>query len=214
MTPAGDAFGWRETAARLHALLRETTLAADPTGRGFLAADGRRFVPPAVQPIAGADAWAYLDGLGDSLGRVAVVLVQAGRSALGLWSDDELLAHKVITKYVVRGKGRAQPLHLKTRGKSRYGSRLRLRNAELQLVETNEKLRAWADAFGEFDLTFASVPTRTLPEWFAADPPPPFDRESIEPVPLHVHAPDFAELKRVRWALAHGRVIAPTSSSA
>ena len=52
--------------------------------------------------------------------------------ATRLWRDDELVAHKVVKKYVVRGRGRAQPLHLKTRGKSRYGSRLRLANAQVR----------------------------------------------------------------------------------
>ena len=42
------------------------------------------------------------------------------------WRGEELVRHKVFKRYVVRGRGRAQPTHLKSKGKSRYGSRLRL----------------------------------------------------------------------------------------
>ena len=47
-------------------------------------------------------------------------------------SDDGEIVHtKSIKKYVVRGRGRAQPTHLATKGKSRYGSRLRLQKASV-----------------------------------------------------------------------------------
>ena len=42
--------------------------------------------------------------------------------------------------------GKAQGSFLRSRGKSRYGSRLRLQNAEKLKLETNEKLGSWLEA--------------------------------------------------------------------
>jgi hypothetical protein len=225
-------FHWTETASLVAGLLgvpsraELAALSAAERGRLAVSANGKRLelmedgevvvalTPPPVQPIEpgtlhGAD---YLANLPPDLPRELVLLHQAGASALGLWVNDELVAHKVIKKYVVRGKGRAQPTHLKTRGKSRYGSRLRLRNAQTLWSETNEKMLEWAEEIGHPDRVFMSIPVRTLPELFAADPPPPFDKETGGPtfwnkVPLDVKVPSFAELKRVRWALTHGTLV-------
>ena len=135
-----------------------------------------------------------------------MLLVQAGRTAIGVWDDDELLAHKVITKYVVRGKGRAQPTHLETKGKSRYGSRLRLQNARRQLVEANEKLAEYWEERGPPRLVHYAAPVRTWPELFGVDPVPPFDQRDamLCKIAFHAHAPSFEELQRVRRRLGRG----------
>ena len=227
MSTSAETFHWTETPRVVMDLLGIDSLAAAGRAPHRLAVDGNgkrllgevegegavEVVVPPVLPIepgirSGAD---YLATLPPELGRELVLLLQAGAAALGLWEADELVAHKVIKKYVVRGKGRAQPSHLKTKGKSRYGSRLRLRNAQALLDETNAKLHEWVDEHGVFGRVFASIPVRTLPELLAADPPPPFERDRTptfwNKVPLDVRVPSFAELQRVRWALAHGRVV-------
>ena len=134
--------------------------------------------------------------------------MRAGATALGLWRDDELLRHKVIKKYVVRGKGRAQPAHLKTKGKSRYGSRLRLQNARSQLVETNEKMIEWIRESGAFDVVLLSCPVRILADLSATEPPPPWVETASPPIriPFHVHTPSFDELQRVRRRLTRGSI--------
>jgi hypothetical protein len=218
----------------LQELSARRPLILDERGRELvhLSADGEvlaRFRPPQVQavpedlttrfrprsppsrgrvPVAEEVVAAYLEGLeAVSLGLELVLLFQAGAAALGLWRDDILVAHKVLKRYVVRGKGRAQPVYLKTKGKSRYGSRLRLQNFRLLLSETNEKLHAWWREHGPPDRLYVSCPVRLLPELFAADPPPPFDRRArLERIPLDVRVPSFEELKRVRFALTRGWV--------
>lgn len=144
---------------------------------------------------------------GEPLGREFVLLLRAGAAAFGLWRDGELVAHKTSTRYVVRGHGRAQPAHLARKGKSRYGSRLRLQNARRLLAEVNERARQWWDEAGGFDAVYLACPERLWPDLRDADPPPPF-LGRIEPVriPLHVHEPRHAELLRVRGALEHGAV--------
>lgn len=143
--------------------------------------------------------------------RQVVLLLQAGAMAVGYWEGDELLAHKAMRKYVVRGNGKAQPTHLKTRGKSRYGSRLRLQNWKRLLAATNERLVADWDRFGAPERIFYAAPVRVLGDLFDAEPAPPFARDAAElqRVPMHVHAPDFTELRRVRGWLRHGRLELP-----
>ncbi|MCR9244832.1 MAG: hypothetical protein NXI31_07355 [bacterium] len=143
--------------------------------------------------------------------RHAVVLVRAAGVALGYWDGEALLRHKAIRRYVIRGKGRAQPTHLAKKGKSRYGSRLRLQNWRRQLAETNERLRDWWEEFGEPERIFLSVPVRVFSELAAATPAPPFQKEdpNVQRLPLHVHRPDHSELLRVRRWLGRGHVELP-----
>lgn len=143
--------------------------------------------------------------------RQVVFLLQAGAMAFGHWDGDELIDHKAMRRYVVRGHGKAQPLHAKTRGKSRYGARLRLQNWQRLLVETNERLAASWERFGEPERIFYAAPVRVLVDLFAVEPAPPFARSEpkLQRVPMHVHAPDFAELRRVRGWLRHGRLELP-----
>ena len=208
-------YGWQEAYERLAELGEEHELAVDGRARGFLALDGdggvvAEFEPPPLLPVLGRSAAEYL-AEADRPGRHLVLLLQAGRTAIGAWDDDELLAHKVITKYVVRGKGHAQPTHLETKGKSRYGSRLRLQNARRQLVETNEKLIEYWHQHGPPRLVHHAVPVRTWPELFAVEPAPPFGQRdpALCKIPVHVHAPSFEELQRVRRRLARGRISWP-----
>jgi hypothetical protein len=186
---------------------------ADRRGLVFAGAAGARLRPPLLAPRArpGELLSAFASRLADSAPRHVVLLLQAGAMALGWWDGDELLEHKAQRRYVVRGHGKAQPLHAKTRGKSRYGARLRLQNWRRLLRETNERLHAGIARHGEPERVFFAAPVRAWSELFATEPPPPFARDDarLQRVPMHVHRPDFAELKRVHGWLRHGRLELP-----
>jgi hypothetical protein len=186
---------------------------ADRRGLVFAGAPGARLRLPLLAPRAqaGEALAAYVARLPGPSERSVVLLLQAGAMAVGCWDGDELLHHKAIRRYVVRGHGKAQHLHRKTRGKSRYGARLRLQNWKRLLVETNERLAAYWRDHGAPERVFVAVPVRVLPELFAVDPPPPFARDDarLQRVPMHVHRPDHAELLRVRRWLGGGRVELP-----
>ena len=177
-------------------------------GRCFATEDWRAF-PPLVQPIPqGVETLTeYLLRLVDVPGRHLVVLLQAGAAALGMFEHGAELHTKAMKRYVVRGSGRAQPTHLKTRGKSRYGSRLRLQNARKLLVGVNEKLAEWVDQEGAADHVFYSCPVRMWPELLATRPPPPFDPGGpLTKIPLDVPVPTTEVMRRTYRQLCSGRI--------
>ena len=166
-----------------------------------------RFHPPLVLSIRPEHEGVgdYLEDELDRPGLELLLLIQAGAVAMGLWDEGELLAHKAFKKYVVRGKGKAQATHLGSKGKSRYGSRLRLQNWKSQILEIKDRCQAWADIHGDFDHVLVSCPVRLWPELFATEPMPPFDqREGITTIPLDVAVPSHDELLRVRRAIEQG----------
>lgn len=209
-------FLWEET----HLVLREVLQGLDQPhslrraerGGNHFECSGLDLRVPLLWPlaVAGEDVEHWLERLPPGVGTHVLVLVQAGATALGYWDDEELLAHKAFKRYVVRGNGRAQPTHLKTRGKSRYGSRLRLQNFRRQLQELNERLHQWWEEFGCPQQVFVACPKRIWPELWKVDPAPPFAPKCTEPrlrkIPLDVHVPTHEELLRVQRFLSRGRV--------
>lgn len=140
-------------------------------------------------------------------GRQLILLVQAGAAALGLWEGEDLLAHKAFRRYVTRGKGRAQPKHLRTRGKSRYGSRLRLLNARRQFLQTVEVVEDWREQFGEFEQIHYSVPVRLWGELRSALAEVLEETPRVRRLPLDLGRPCFAEVERVRHWCEHAEWI-------
>ncbi len=201
---------WPNLAEELQSLADGEDLSADEAGNALVAVDDHgewrlRIVLPTLRPLKGRSFEAYLEALQAPLGRQWLILVQAGAAALGCWRDQELLHHKVIKKYVVRGRGKAQTTYAKTKGKSRYGSRLRLQNAQALLVETKEKLHAWAP--DGVDRIFYSCPIRTWAEFHSTEPAPPFTKDGpLTKVPFDVKVPCFKELQRIRWLLGAAHV--------
>jgi len=203
-------FHWSQSTELLEDLLDAYELVLDASGGMFVCPDDARvhFRPPAVQPITELTQTprAWLNEV-HAPGTYVIVLVQAGASAMGWFEDEACLAHKALKRYVSRGKGRAQLLHLKTKGKSRYGSRLRLQNAARQIVETSTRLNGWWEELGKPERVFGSIPVRTWPVLLAAVPPPPFVKDDVIRVRHHVHVPNHAELMRVQRLLLHGEFV-------
>ena len=93
---------------------------------------------------SGEPLWYYLEQneLNDLPQNWNILLMESGRAAMGVYRDGKIIEHKNIRKYMVRKKqGKSQLKHLKTRGKSRYGSRLRLQESEAFFYEIIERLQ-------------------------------------------------------------------------
>jgi hypothetical protein len=138
-----------------------------------------------------------------------IVLVQAGAAALGFIEQGRMARHKVIKKYMVRQKqGSAQIKHLKTRGKSRLGSRIRLKNSIAFFEEINETLTAWRVASMSETILMA-LPINLKNLFYTADILPPFDRKDprIKKIPLDIRIPTFKELEHVNWEVSRGTLI-------
>ena len=110
-----------------------------------------------------------------------MLLVQTGSSAIGVFEGEECLEHKVLSAYMVRKKqGKSQIKHLKTKGKSRAGSRVRLAKT-LEFFELiNERVTRHFDE-NEFDRIAFSCSKILMPFLYGSKIPTPFekDRKSV-----------------------------------
>lgn len=114
----------------------------------------------------------------------SITLVRAGKAALGYFHQGKLLDHKVFRAYMVRQKqGKSQFKYLKTKGKSRVGSRIRLEETELFFKDINQRLQVYKD---QYPLSFWGLGCgKTLwPLIFDGAVPPPFTSKSVELIQL------------------------------
>ena len=201
-------FPWQDTAEVLTEQNARQQLTLDDRHRYFRA-PGLRISPPLVLPIH-----QEVDGLADyvrdlpaSPSRHFVILLQAGAASLGVFEHGEQLATKSIKKYVVRGRGRAQPTHLASKGKSRYGSRLRLQNAHRLFDEVNQRLHEWVKEFGTPQEIFYNAPVRLWTSLLTHDEPPPFGKnERLIKIPHDLPVPTTEILVRTYRKMSYGRV--------
>ncbi len=134
----------------------------------------------------------------------AFVMIRAGQAVVGHFQDDSLLDHKVFRAYMVRQKqGKSQIKYLKTKGKSRAGSRIRLGETERFFKEINERLTAYSSGF-PIDLWGISCAKTLWPYYFQSETSPPFtpNQENLISIPFHIPQASFESLENVRIQLA------------
>ena len=113
-----------------------------------------------------------------------LTLVRAGQASLGYFHQGKLLDHKVFRGYLVRQKqGKSQFKYLKTKGKSRAGSRIRLEETLVFFKEINDRLQVYAK---QYPLNFWGLGcAKTLwPLLFDGEVKPPFSSKSAELIEL------------------------------
>ncbi|MCE7990782.1 MAG: hypothetical protein HEP71_02330 [Roseivirga sp.] len=122
-----------------------------------------------------------------------MVLVQSGSASIGVFEDEKCLEHKVFGSYMVRKKqGKSQIKHLKTKGKSRAGSRVRLASTIEFFENINTRLQGHFDQY-QFDRIALSCSKILIPYLFNSKIPTPFDKrdERIYKIPKHLHQPNY-----------------------
>lgn len=137
-----------------------------------------------------------------------LILIQAGKCAVGYFDGESIIDHKVFKSYMVRKKqGKSQVKYLKSKGKSRAGSRVRLANTVHFFESINERLQEYFEDY-EIDRIALSCSKTLLPYLFSSKVSCPFDKtdERLLKIPKHVHTPGYEILIDTQQWLLHGEI--------
>ena len=137
-----------------------------------------------------------------------MLVVQTGMATVGMFNGQELLSHKVYGAYMVRKKqGVSQIKHLKTKGKSRAGSRIRLASGLEFFEEINTRLQRH---FKEHDIEriIFSCSKILMPHFFGSKVAVPFDKKDdrILGIPRHIEKPTHEEMMRAHRFLCYAEL--------
>lgn len=138
-----------------------------------------------------------------------ILLIQSGNCAMGYFEDDLNLDHKVFRSYMVRKKqGKSQIKYLKTKGKSRAGSRVRLGETVEFFENINGRLQEYFEEY-EVDRIAISCSKTLIPYLFGSKIPTPFDKkdERLFRIPRHVHTPIYEVMMDTQKFLQKGELI-------
>lgn len=125
------------------------------------------------------------------------LMIRSGMACCGLFENGELADHKVFRAYMVRKKqGKSQIKHLKTKGKSRAGSRVRLAETLEFFEEINLRLEDYFKSH-RIDQIGLSCATTLIPYLFGSKVPTPFQKndQRLYTIPKHIASPTFEALK-------------------
>lgn len=138
-----------------------------------------------------------------------LLLIQSGNCAMGYFEGGVNLNHKVFRSYMVRKKqGKSQIKHLKTKGKSRAGSRVRLGETVEFFENINERLQEYFDEH-EIHRIAISCSKILIPYLFNSKVSTPFDQrdERLYKIPRHVHTPIYDVMMDTHKFLQKGELI-------
>jgi hypothetical protein len=141
--------------------------------------------------------------------KYVILLIQSGSCALGYFEDGVNIDHKVFRSYMVRKKqGKSQIKYLKTRGKSKAGSRVRLGETLDFFENINGRLQEYFEHY-EIDRIAISCSKTLIPYLFNSKINTPFDKRDkrILKIPKHVHLPIHEVLIDVNKFLLKGELV-------
>jgi len=127
-----------------------------------------------------------------------IILIHSGEAALAYSEEDQIVEHKMVKAYMVRQKqGKSQIKHLKTKGKSKAGSRVRLAGTDHFFEEINEKIAEWEEYF-EVDKIALSCNKTLFPYFFnRSDAALNKDDRRIIKIPKHIQEANFENLTSI-----------------
>ncbi|MCJ8164168.1 hypothetical protein MKJ04_04890 [Pontibacter sp. E15-1] len=138
-----------------------------------------------------------------------ILLIQSGNCALGYFENGNCVKHKVFRSYMVRKKqGKSQIKYLKTKGKSRAGSRVRLGETVEFFENINERLQAYFEEHEVHRIALSCSKT-LLPYLFNAKVRTPFTKSDprLYKIPRHIHTPIYEVLLDAQRFLMKGELI-------
>ncbi|RDC63955.1 hypothetical protein [Adhaeribacter pallidiroseus] len=138
-----------------------------------------------------------------------MLLIQSGNCAMGYFENGQNINHKVFRSYMVRKKqGTSQIKYLKTKGKSRAGSRVRLAETNEFFENINERLQEYfaAHPIHRIALSCSKI---LIPYLFNSKVTTPFDKrdERIYKIPKHVPTPIYEVMMDTHQFLLKGELI-------
>ncbi|WP_242917779.1 hypothetical protein [Pontibacter liquoris] len=137
-----------------------------------------------------------------------ILLIQSGNCALGYFENGINLDHKVFRSYMVRKKqGKSQIKYLKTKGKSRAGSRVRLGETVEFFENINERLQAYFQEH-EIHRIALSCSKILIPYLFGSKVVTPFAKNDprVFKIPKHIHTPIYQILLDANRFLQRGEL--------
>ena len=137
-----------------------------------------------------------------------LIIIQSGMAAVGYFERGIPLDHKVFRAYMVRKKqGKSQLKYLKTKGKSRAGSRVRLAKSLEFFEEINLRLNEYFTAFQVDRIGLSCSPT-LIPYFFGSKTAPPFKKNDprILNIPKHIQNPTYEALLHTNQFLRNGEI--------
>ena len=137
-----------------------------------------------------------------------LIMIRSGIGTVGFFENFVNERHKVFRAYMVRKKrGKSQIKHLKTKGKSRAGSRVRLQETLDFFDQINERLQ---EHFKEFriDRIGISCSETLIPYFYGGKSETPFDKQDprIFKIPKHIQHPTYEALLEVNSFLLKAEI--------
>ena len=138
-----------------------------------------------------------------------MLLIQSGNCAIGYFENGINLDHKVFRSYMVRKKqGKSQIKYLKTKGKSRAGSRVRLGETVEFFENINERLQTYFEEHEVHRIAISCSKT-LIPYLFNSKVATPFDKKDprLYKIPRHIHTPIYEVMMDANKFLLRGELI-------
>lgn len=137
-----------------------------------------------------------------------VILIESGLAAVGYFENGENIDHKVFRAYMVRKKqGKSQIKYLKTKGKSRAGSRVRLAETTEFFTSIRDRVNAYLDTY-RIDRIALSCSLTLWPYFFGGKGELIFSKNDprIYKIPMDVPDCTYENLLKVHNFLSKGEV--------
>lgn len=137
-----------------------------------------------------------LDLLAQDFINYVLILIKAGMASVAFFENSNMADHKVFRAYMVRKKqGKSQLKYLKTKGKSRAGSRVRLAESEAFFSSINERVNTYFKNY-RVDLIGLSCSETLLPYFYNNAIPNSFEKKDIRlfKIPKHIASPKLENL--------------------
>lgn len=128
-------------------------------------------------------------------------MVKAGMAAVGYFENGINISHKVFRAYMVRKKqGKSQIKYLKTKGKSRAGSRVRLGESEIFFNQINERISNYLDTY-PIDYIGYSCSKTLWPFLFKPGSTLQNNKHLLYKIPVHIQQPTYDRMLEINGLL-------------